>query len=96
MALLGKKWTLPLVGVLGNRPSSRFNELRDSIAGMGSKALAERLKELQALGLVDRKLYAEVPARVEYKLTDRGLALRRGLVPLLSWATEEGDKKRSG
>jgi DNA-binding HxlR family transcriptional regulator len=96
MALLGKKWTLPLVGVLGNRPSSRFNELRDSVAGMGSKALAERLKELQRLGLVDRKVYPEVPVRVEYTLTGSGTALRRGLVPLLSWATEERDRRRPG
>lgn len=89
VGLLGKKWTLSLVGVLGNRPSSRFVELRDAIAGMGSKALAERLKELQRLGLVERTVYPEVPARVEYSLTASGVSLRRGLVPLLAWAAEQ-------
>ena len=84
--LLGKKWTLPLIGVLGNRPASRFSELRDAVRGMGSKALAERLKELQRLGLVSREAFADVPMRTEYRLTERGSSLRLALVPLLGWA----------
>lgn len=93
MDLLGKKWTLPLIGVLGNRPSSRFNEIRNAITGIGSKALAERLNDLHDLGLVERKVYAEVPARVEYTLTVKGLTLRRGLVPILAWAADEQAKR---
>ena len=84
--LLGKKWTLSLIGVLGNRPVSRFSELRDALRGMGSKTLAERLQELQRLGLVAREAFAEVPLRTEYRLTERGTSLRLALVPLLGWA----------
>lgn len=87
--LLGKKWTLPLIGVLGNRSTSRFSELRDAIQGMGSKALAERLTELQRLNLVARDAFAEVPVRTEYRLTESGASLRVALVPLLGWAASE-------
>lgn len=89
VSLLGKKWTLPLIGVLGNRSASRFSELRDAVKGIGSKALAERLKELQRLGLVARDAFPEVPVRTEYRLTERGSSLRHALVPLLGWAASE-------
>ncbi len=89
--LLGKKWTLPLIGVLGNRDSSRFSELRDAIQGMGSKALADRLRELQRLHLVARDAFPDVPVRTEYRLTERGRSLRAALVPLLGWAASEMD-----
>jgi DNA-binding HxlR family transcriptional regulator len=91
--LLGKKWTLPLIGVLGNRSTSRFSELRDAVKGMGSKALAERLKELQRLELVTRNAFAEVPVRTEYRLTKRGESLRVALVPLLGWAASERSER---
>lgn len=93
--LLGKKWTLPLIGVLGNRRASRFSELRDAIGGIGSKTLAERLKDLQALGLVTREAFAEIPLHTEYRLTEAGAALRRALVPLLGWAAVE-ELRRGG
>jgi DNA-binding HxlR family transcriptional regulator len=86
---IGKKWTLPLIGILGNRPNHRFHQIRDDLGGIGSKALADRLKDLQGLGLVTRKVFAEVPSRVEYRLTERGETLRRALVPLLDWAARE-------
>lgn len=87
--VLGKKWTLPLIGVLGNREMNRFGEIVSALEGVGAKALSDRLRELQSLGLVDRRVYAEVPARVEYRLTERGSRLRRALVPLLEWAARD-------
>ncbi|EQD67768.1 HxlR family transcriptional regulator [mine drainage metagenome] len=87
MGVLGRSWTLSLIGVLGNRGAIRFNELQDAVRGIGSKVLAQRLKELAELGLVSRTIFAEVPARVEYRLTVSGVQLRQALIPLLSWAT---------
>lgn len=93
---LGKKWTLPLIGVLGNRPVNRFSEIADALDGVGAKALSDRLRDLQSLGLVSREVFAEVPTRVEYRLTHKGVSLRRALVPLLDWAArEEGSVARS-
>ena len=87
LGLLGKGWALPLMGVLGNRSASRFNELQDAVRGIGGKVLSARLRELSELGLVTRKVYAEVPARVEYRLTEAGVQLREAMIPLLAWAT---------
>src|SRR5580700_8435184 len=68
---LGKKWTLPLMGVLGNRPSSRFSELAAALEGVGAKALSGRLRELESLGLVERRFSERPASRVSYSLTDR-------------------------
>jgi DNA-binding HxlR family transcriptional regulator len=84
--VLGKKWTLPLMGVLGNRSTSRFSELAAAIDGVGAKALTGRLRELESLGLVRRDAPPGESSRVAYSLTARGTELRRALVPLLVWA----------
>jgi len=86
---LGKKWTLPLMGVLGNRPVSRFSDLEDAVDGIGAKALAGRLRDLEALGLVRRGPLRTGSTRLEYSLTERGTELRRALVPLLEWAAAD-------
>ena len=87
---IGKKWTLPLIGILGNRTRSRFGDLLNGLAGVKAKALSDRLRDLEQLGIVDREVFAEVPARVEYQLTEKGNELRRALVPLLKWADRQG------
>jgi DNA-binding HxlR family transcriptional regulator len=84
---LGKKWTLPLIGVLGNRPQNRFHQLAEALDGVGAKALTARLRELEELGLVRREAPRESARWVEYRLTERGVALRRALVPFLEWAS---------
>ena len=86
---LGRKWTLPLIGILGNREMNRFRDLLNGLEGIGPKALTDRLSELRELGLVSREAFAEVPVRVEYRLTEKGVALRRALVPLLEWASTQ-------
>jgi DNA-binding HxlR family transcriptional regulator len=99
MDLLGKRWSLPLIGVLGNRDASRFNELLEALEGIGSKILADRLQAMVREGLVERHVYPDTPVRVEYRLTPRGVDLRRALVPLLVWASrpsEEGSPDPRG
>jgi DNA-binding HxlR family transcriptional regulator len=86
---LGKKWTLPLLGILGNRPTNRFSEIVEALEGLGAKALSSRLRELQRLGLVARSVSHDAPVRVAYRLTPRGEQLRRALVPLLKWAAAD-------
>ncbi|MCI4348654.1 MAG: helix-turn-helix transcriptional regulator [Thermoplasmata archaeon] len=93
---LGKKWTLPLIGILGNRPGHRFHEIREGLGPIGAKALTDRLKELSELGLVARTAFEQVPPRVEYRLTAKGESLRRALVPLLEWAAVEPMARASG
>lgn len=86
MTVLGKKWTLFVTAVLGNREQTRFNELLADLRFISSRTLTDRLKELVDLRLVERKKSRGTPHRVAYSLTSHGRALRRRLIPLLDWA----------
>jgi DNA-binding HxlR family transcriptional regulator len=86
MTVLGKKWTLFVISLLGNEEVVRFNELLAGLRYISSRTLTDRLKELVALGLVEREEVMDLPRRVEYRLTLRGRELRDRLIPLLDWA----------
>ena len=72
--LLGDMWTLMIVYTLLNGPN-RFGELLDAMGNVSPKTLSQRLKILEEIGFVDRLAFAEIPPRVEYNLTEKGLAL---------------------
>ena len=72
--IVGSKWTVLIVHDLSEGPR-RFTELEHSLAGISPRTLAERLRWLESEGIVVRRSYAESPPRVEYQLTDKGLAL---------------------
>lgn len=86
VTVLGRKWALLVIGVIGNQPWTRFNEIQTALPTISPRTLTDRLQELEALKLVARKAYAEVPLRVEYALTPDGVALRDVLIPMLEWA----------
>lgn len=88
MAVLGKKWALFIIAVLGNESRTRFNDLLRRLKGISPRTLTDRLKELEGLRLVDRKVFAEVPLRVEYSLTEDGKRMRRALIPFLKWSID--------
>ncbi|HYA98599.1 MAG TPA: helix-turn-helix domain-containing protein [Ktedonobacteraceae bacterium] len=72
--LLGDVWTLMIVYTLLSGPK-RFGELLDTLGNISPKTLSQRLKMLEESGFVDRIAFAEIPPRVEYNLTEKGLAL---------------------
>jgi DNA-binding HxlR family transcriptional regulator len=72
--IVGSKWTVLIVHDLSEGPR-RFTELERSCAGISPRTLAERLRWLEAEGIVARQSYPESPPRVEYALTDKGKAL---------------------
>ena len=82
---IGDKWTVLIVGALGEE-SLRFSELRRRIEGISQKMLTQTLRALEEDGLVTRTVYAEVPARVEYRLTEAGHSLRAPLQALEEWS----------
>ena len=84
--LLGKRWSVSLVAVLVERAPVRFNELRGAVPGITPKLLAERLRELEAAGVVERRLTCAAPPRAEYRLTAKGVALREVVRELQRWA----------
>ncbi|MFC5652527.1 winged helix-turn-helix transcriptional regulator [Paenibacillus solisilvae] len=87
LEILGKRWTSMIVYQLLSGPY-RFVNLEQSIPNLSGKVLSERLKELEAEGIIQRDVYPETPVRIEYKLTEKG----RGLAPLFTeiaaWAEQ--------
>jgi DNA-binding HxlR family transcriptional regulator len=91
--LIGKRWTGAVIRALMGRPA-RFNQLLMGIPGISDRVLTERLRELEAEGLVERLVDPGPPVRVSYQLTPSG----RGLAPVISavdawaasWLVEDG------
>ena len=84
LEFLGERWTLLIVRDLLARPR-RFHDLRASLPGVAPAVLSQRLKILEARGIVRRTIYADHPPRAEYALTDRGLELRAVVRALAVW-----------
>ena len=83
--IIGKRWTGLIIRVLLTGPK-RFKELVQIIPNVSGKVLTERLKELESSGIISRKVYPEMPVRVEYFLTEKGLELLPVLDELQTWA----------
>ncbi|MFY0546211.1 winged helix-turn-helix transcriptional regulator [Brevibacillus sp. H7] len=86
-ALLGKRWTGLIIRVLLSG-AKRFKEISEIIPSMSDRMLAERLKELEAEGIVMRHVYKETPVRIEYTLTEKGKALKPVLDAMEKWGAE--------
>ena len=82
--LIGNKWKLLILRDLLARPW-RFNELRRDLDGISQKVLTESLRSLEEDGIVSRTVYAEVPPRVEYALTELGESMRPILDAMQAW-----------
>ena len=87
--IISKKWALLIVATIGNNQKIRYSEIREQLGVISPKTLADRLKELEGEGLIEREAFAEIPPRVEYSLTSRGEELRKAMMPLMKWASQE-------
>lgn len=86
--VIGGKWTLLILRDLFSG-TKRFGELRASLTGISPKTLTERLRALEQDGIVVRKIYPEVPPRVEYSLTTSGQTLK----PVIEGMREWGERR---
>jgi DNA-binding HxlR family transcriptional regulator len=84
--VLGRRWSLHILYSLCTRQVIRFNDLKRSLKGISSTVLSERLLELEREGLVTKKIYPEVPPRVEYSMTTRAKELQEIMKELGRWA----------
>jgi len=82
----GDKWSILVITILGSKGTLRFNELNHEIEDISQKMLTVTLRTLEADGLVARKIYPEIPPRVEYSLTKMGLSLLPHIESLINWA----------
>jgi len=84
LALIGGKWKgVVLWHLLGG--TLRFNEIRRRLSGVTQRMLTNQLRELEADGFIMRKVYPEVPPRVEYSLSERGRSLEPVILALKAW-----------
>ena len=93
LTLIGDKWKVLILRDL-MPGTKRFGELKKSVGNVSQKVLTAQLRAMEENGLVHRQVYAEVPPRVEYSLTDLGQSLK----PILDsmWAWGEGYQKQQG
>lgn len=89
MMIIGKRWTAIIIRdlVAGTK---RFGELEHSLDGISAKVLTQRLQELEGQGVVERRVYAEVPVRVEYSLTEKGHGLKKVIDSMAGWGEKWG------
>jgi DNA-binding HxlR family transcriptional regulator len=83
---VGDKWSVYAIHMLGLHGTLRFGELQRQIDGISQRMLSVTLRALERDGLVLRKMYPEVPPRVEYTLTPLGKTLRRAVGELVAWS----------
>jgi DNA-binding HxlR family transcriptional regulator len=96
-SILGKTWALLILKKLTENETTRFNEIKKTIPLISNTVLSERLRELEEHGLITKKIYAQVPIRVEYGLTKQARDLGKILKQLDSWVIKwrkEKSKKK--
>ena len=93
LMLIGDKWKVLILRDL-MPGTKRFGELKKSIGTVTQKVLTAQLRQMEASGLLTRTVYAEVPPRVEYTLTDLGRSLRPVLDAMEAWGTDYKKIKR--
>ncbi|NLM35468.1 MAG: helix-turn-helix transcriptional regulator [Clostridiales bacterium] len=83
--LLGKRWTGLIIRTLLSG-QKRFSDIAEAIPNMSARMLTERFKELESEGIVVRKVYPEIPVRIEYELTEKGRELEPVMNEIQKWA----------
>lgn len=87
LKMLGCKWKVLIIRELLTG-TKRFGELKKAVTGITQKVLTSKLREMEELGLVERKIYPQIPPKVEYTLTDIGYSLRPVLESLKDWGKD--------
>ena len=93
LTLIGDKWKVLILRDLMDG-TKRFGELKRSLAGVSQKVLTAQLRDMENAGIINRKVYPEVPPKVEYSLTELGESLRPVIDVMRNWGEEY--KKKIG
>lgn len=84
LRLIGSKWTLNIIHALCER-TKRFGEIQRELTLISPRTLSLRLQQLEADGIIHKKVFAEVPPHVEYSLTEKGASLKKIILLLDRW-----------
>lgn len=90
--IIGGKWKTLILWHLGVDGTKRFSEVKKSLPGITQKMLTQQLRELEADGMISRKIYPQVPPKVEYTLTDEGKSLMPIVSSMCQWGKEYYEK----
>ncbi len=91
MEIIGRRWTGAIIrSMLAG--ASRYSEIVAAVPGLSDRLLSERLKELEAEGIVARSVTPSTPVRIDYRLTEKGRALASVVREVASWAERWGDQ----
>lgn len=96
LSLIGNKWQVLILRDLVDNGTMRFKELQRSIGSISQKVLTSNLRTMEAEGLVHREVFAEVPPRVEYSLTELGQTLKPVLDAMQAWGESYKERLRAG
>ena len=88
MKVLGGKWKPILINAIYHTYPARFGELKRSVIGITQSMLTQQLRELEDDGIISRKIYAQIPPKVEYTLTEFGLTLSPVIQTMANWGLE--------
>jgi DNA-binding HxlR family transcriptional regulator len=92
LALIGGRWKIPLIfHLLADK--KRFSELSRAVDGVTQKVSTQQLREMERDGLVERQVYAQVPPKVEYSLTELGMSLQPVVDAMCLWGETYGGRK---
>ena len=91
LAVVGGRWKVLILQQLFDGVK-RFNELHRALSGITHKTLTQQLREMEADGVIARKVFAQIPPKVEYSLTPLGKTLKPLLAAMHKWAEQHGDK----
>ena len=89
LAVIGGRWKVLILQQLSDGVK-RFNELHRALSGITHKTLTQQLREMEANGIVNRKVYPQIPPKVEYSLTSLGKTLKPVLAAMHNWAEGHG------
>lgn len=82
---IGGKWSILILDTLGAKGKLRFSEISKALGDISQKMLTSTLRLLESYGIISRKMYAEIPPRVEYELTELGYDLLPNIRNLIDW-----------
>jgi len=91
LSLLDNKWKMLIIGEIMFEGTQRFNQLRKALPGISQKVLTQNLRTLETSGLIYREVFAEVPPRVEYSLTELGSSLKPIIDAMMKWGENYRD-----
>lgn len=86
--IIGSKWTIQILYQLCQVNTMRFGQLQRALDGISPRTLSARLQELEKHRIVNKKIFKEIPLRVEYSLTEKGTSLKEVINKMKSWGEE--------